>query len=303
MRTNHYNPMKKFRVFYMVFFALVIASLSYEGCSDLATDIGDANPVNGAHPDGWVSLSSSSFHGKFIAENAAWNLDGCKQCHGVDYRGGNTGSSCYTCHTSSQGPEECSLCHGGNGNSFPPKALNGSSSTSYIGVGVHAAHLDSTKWSAKVECNECHMPFSSFDDTLHIGNNSDGIAEVVFGSLARNSIGGNITPDPVWNRNDTKCSNTYCHGTFKNGNVNATANWVQPESVNCGTCHGNPATQNPNPMPNGVYVSPHFSYWTVSGGSTGCYLCHNQVIDSNGVFVDKSKHINGIVNFNEFRRQ
>lgn len=281
------------KLFYSSFFAALSLALVYAGCSDTVSDL-TVNTEPGIHQQGFATPGSSGFHGTYINNNKLWNLEACRQCHGNDYAGGNTGSSCLTCHNTAGGPENCSLCHGGNGKSNPPKALNGQTSISYIGVGVHAAHLDSTKWSAKVECYECHQELTSFNDSAHIGSNPDGIAEVVFGSLARTSIGGGITPDPGWNRTDAKCSNIYCHGTFKNGNLNTVADWVQPSSVYCGTCHGDPATQNPNPKPNGVYISPHFSYWTLND----CYLCHNQVMNTAGDIIDKSKHINGEVNFN-----
>jgi predicted CxxxxCH...CXXCH cytochrome family protein len=293
MKKQNNTPMIRLRIFYIAFFIAIFSALTYVGCSDPVSDL-TTNPLPGVHPDGWTNTTSSAFHGKYIFDNKAWNLKACAQCHGADYLGGTTGSSCYTCHTSEQGPEECTLCHGGAGGINPPKALNGETSTSYIGVGMHYSHLDSTKYSAKVQCVECHVELSSFDDPAHIGDAPDGIADVHFGELARKSIGGGINPDPVWNRDEAKCSNTYCHGNFVNGNPTAAANWTQSSTVYCGTCHGDPTTQNPNPKPNGNYVSPHFSYWTTND----CYLCHNQVMNTAGQIIDKNKHVNGEVNFN-----
>lgn len=284
--------MNGLKIFYISFLLAVVSALTYVGCSEPVSDLANNPAASGVHPDGWSDPSSTSFHGKYIEGNK-WDLNGCKTCHGADYRGGNTGSSCYTCHSDEGGPENCATCHGGNGKGNPPKALNGETSTSYIGVGAHTTHLDTTMWSAKVQCNECHVDFTSFSDTAHIGPNPDGIAEVVFGPLSRTSRAG-VVPNPVWNRNDAKCSNSYCHGTFKIGNRDAQPVWTNNATVNCGSCHGNPATQNPNPRVNGNYVSPHFSYWTVND----CYLCHNQVMDASGQFVDKSKHVNGEINLN-----
>lgn len=280
------------KAIYIVYFIALTAALIYAGCSDTVSDL-TVNPAPEVHQEGFANSTSPGFHGRYIFDNKLWNLKTCQQCHGADYAGGSTGSSCLTCHSTEGGPENCTLCHGGNGKSHPPKALNGETSISYIGVGVHAAHLDTTKWSAKVECVECHAELTSFEDPAHLGDSPDGIADVHFGELARTSRSG-VMPDPLWNRNEASCSNSYCHGTFKSGNQNAIANWVQPSSVYCGTCHGDPATQNPNPKPNGVYLSPHFSYWTVND----CYLCHNQVMNTAGQIIDKEKHVNGVVNFN-----
>ena len=271
----------------------VLTAVNLTGCGELDNNLSNVPDISGPHPEGWTDSNSGEFHGKYILANNEWNLKLCITCHGADYRGGGTGKSCYKCHSTPQGPEECTLCHGGNGKPNPPRALNGQSSTSYIGVGAHSRHLDSTKWSAKLECMDCHLPVNSFDDSNHIGASPNGIADIIFGTLSRTSLGGGITPDPYWNRDETKCSNTYCHGTFKNGNVNASANWVESSSVYCGTCHGDPITGNPNPKPNGVYVAPHSSSFTANQ----CYLCHSAVINSSAMIINKDKHVNGVVNF------
>jgi hypothetical protein len=95
-------------------------------------------PKHQEHGAGWVSPSSNNFHGKIIADNK-WDMSGCKTCHGGDYRGGNTGSACYDCHT--RGPEGCRTCHGGPGHSYPPEGLNGDTSVTSIHVGAHVSPL------------------------------------------------------------------------------------------------------------------------------------------------------------------
>ncbi|MBK8553550.1 MAG: hypothetical protein IPL53_21805, partial [Ignavibacteria bacterium] len=61
------------------------------------------------------------------------------------------------------------------------------------------------------------MPLTGgFNSPNHLGDNPDGVAEVTFGTLANASIGGGITPDPMWN--------------------------TDPNSVKCGSCHGDPVT-------------------------------------------------------------
>jgi predicted CxxxxCH...CXXCH cytochrome family protein len=154
-------------------------------------------------------------------------------------------------------------------------------------------HLYNTKWSAEVSCEECHIDFNGFDDPLHIGPNPDGIAEITFGTLAKDTNGG-LVPDPQWNRSNATCSDSYCHGKFVQGNQSAAAIWTQSSSVVCGSCHGDPNTLNPTPrLSNGQFVPPHFSFMT----QTSCYVCHGTVINSSGVFVDKTKHVNGQVDF------
>lgn len=284
--------MKKMKIFYIIFLTAITFTLGYQGCSKTENDL-VMSPELGIHPAGWTDQNSNNFHGKYIFNNKAWNLNECKTCHGGDYQGGNTGESCYKCHDGSGGPQNCRLCHGGTSeHSYPPKALNGETNINYIGVGVHTYHMDSTKFSAPVECNECHIPLSGgFNSPDHIGDNPDGIAEITFGSLAKTSIGGGITPDPVWNRNNATCSNSYCHGDFVNGNQDALPVWTDQNSVKCGSCHGDPVTGNPNPKPNGVYNKPHYAFFTAQT----CYVCHGTVINPSGIIFDKDLHVNGVI--------
>lgn len=283
--------MKRILILYSVFILAIILLLGYQGCSELDKNA-VLSPSTGIHPAGWATKSDINFHGKYILTNNKWNMNECKTCHGTDYLGGNTGKSCFTCHVSSSGPEDCRTCHGNEDHINPPAALNGDTSTASLGVGVHMTHLYNTRFSATVACQECHLEVGSFTDTNHLGNNPDGIAEITFGTLSRTTIGGGITPNPVWDRSTATCSNLYCHGTFVQGNQNATGNWINP-NVDCGTCHGNQTTGNPTPQQNGVFTSPHFSFMTINS----CYICHGSVINPQGVIIDKSKHVNGVVNY------
>jgi predicted CxxxxCH...CXXCH cytochrome family protein len=293
--------MKKILIPYTIFILMIISLLSYHGCSELYENPVQAPVVEG-HPAGWADTDSPNFHGKYIFDHKQWNLTQCQTCHGVDYKGGSTGSSCLTCHTAQGGPQNCRLCHGtagATGHTYPPKALNGETSASYLGVGAHNIHLssDSTlRYSSRLACSECHLPVTGFAAPNHIGPNPDGIAEITFGTLARNVLPGDTTnPDPSWDRNTATCSNSYCHGNFRSGNRNAAPVFNQPASVTCGSCHGDPVSGNPNPGITTNFASPHFSYWTI----TECYLCHNQVINPQGIIFNKSKHLNGEINLNE----
>src|SRR4030095_9379814 len=283
--------MKKLILFYGLFIALVSSALIYTGCSELDKNAVLAPDID-THPDGWANPSSENFHGTYIINKKAWNLQQCKTCHGSDYTGGTAGSSCLGCHSSSGGPENCRLCHGNSDHSNPPKAIYGDTSVISLGVGVHVTHVNSPRFSASLHCSDCHT-FNGFSDPSHIGNNPDGMAEINFGELAHDTLGGGVTPNPTWNRNTATCSSVYCHGTFKAGNVNAVGVWTNPGSVVCGTCHGNPVTGNPTPQTNGNYIPPHYSFMNINS----CYICHGSVINPQGVMVDKTLHINGEVNY------
>jgi hypothetical protein len=53
------------------------------------------------HPPNWALPSSNLFHGAEVVNNGS---EQCQDCHGVDYLGGWTGTSCYDCHNGPGGP-------------------------------------------------------------------------------------------------------------------------------------------------------------------------------------------------------
>ncbi|MCL5267725.1 MAG: CxxxxCH/CxxCH domain-containing protein [Bacteroidetes bacterium] len=98
------------------------------------------------------------------------------------------------------------------------------------------------------------------------------------GSRFYDSSQPTITPQPMFNQQTLQCSNTYCHGDFKNGNnYSPTWNKVASGQAACGTCHGIP----PNtPIHKGQTLLT-------------CYLCHEPMMGPNGVIQDSSLHVNG----------
>ena len=282
--------MKKLILFYGSFVALLATILVYQGCSELDNSVALAPEIR-SHAVGWSNPASENFHGKYISMNK-WDLSQCKTCHGGDYSGGTSGSSCLGCHSNSNGPENCRTCHGNSDHANPPQALNGDTLTTSLGVGMHMSHRFTT-YGAALSCEDCHRDINGFDDPNHIGPNPDGIAEIVFGTRAYDTLSGPIRPNPNWDRNTATCSSVYCHGTFKEGNVDAVGIWTNAGSVTCGTCHGDPNSGNPTPQVNGVFTAPHYAFMN----ETNCYICHSTVMSPNGSILDKELHINGQVNY------
>jgi len=241
------------------------------------------------HPSDWVDIKSENSHGKFLRK-IGYNFDQCKQCHGKDYTGGVSKSSCYACHSSVGGPEACNTCHGSVANSAPPRDLNNNFSTTARGVGAHQSHVVEGKLTVAFDCIECHIKPVALKSPGHIDTTPG--AEVIFqdSSLARHksagfNIGEFIVPNPIYDSGNLTCSNTYCHGYFRNGNMNNAPKWnvVDGSQAVCGSCHGLP--------PGGTH--PKVS-------ATSCATsCHNDVVElSSGVLKikDKTKHINGKLN-------
>ena len=173
---------------------------------------------------------------------------------------------------------------------WPPQSLSHLWDETQRGVGVHNHHLSpdtAERFSAKVQCFECHAPVNSFNDSSHIDPTMNGKAKITFGALARHSLGG-VVPNPTYDPAANTCSQVYCHGYFIGGNLNFQPVFNNPESVVCGSCHGNPTTGNPNPS-----SYPHTPYF-----DNMCYLCHNKVIDSTMTIIHPERHINGQVDLN-----
>ena len=251
----------------------------------------NCHPAINVHVDGMLIKGSEHFHGKFIAA-ANWKLDQCSQCHGANYAGGITSPTCNTCHSKSGGPEACNTCHGDFAAATsiaPPQALNDSTSATDAGVGAHVKHLSAASIAQNVSCEECHVVPAKFSSAGHIDNSPK--AEIIFGSFSSSGI-----DVPTYNPGDNKCSNTYCHGSFKFSKANSsysfaytadeiTGNNFQPvwnkvddTQAACGTCHGLPPTGH------------------VASELRSCATCHVGVINNKGEIIDKTKHMDGKIN-------
>jgi predicted CxxxxCH...CXXCH cytochrome family protein len=277
------------KTFYKIFLASILllffTIVLFQGCSKESDNLVMTPSTDVAHGDGWLTPTSANFHGKIIGAKHGWNMDNCKFCHGNDYKGGNSQLSCLKCHQNS--PEDCNVCHGNAQHIYPPKSLNGHLLATEQGVGAHDIHLNpdsNLRYSARVSCFECHIQISGFNDTNHIGSNP-GTAKIVFGTLAKTITAGYI-PNPVWDATSQTCSNTYCHGYFKGGNTTALPMFLNPNSVVCGSCHGNPTTGDPKPVTGHQYFPDN------------CNYCHGIVVDSNRTIINKYRHVNGVVDYN-----
>lgn len=285
---------------------LSLTILMFTACSEMNKDLPSSVSVN-IHKAGIKNPSSPDFHGKLIS-STDWTMKECKQCHGANYQGGiitEASGNCLTCHTQPTGPEACNTCHGDFANPTriaPPRALNGSISSSYKGVGAHNEHLFATNSALSVECNECHINPTLFSSPSHIDDTPG--AEIVFGSLSKTVTNEPTTtdydaslplfsPNPAYNYQTNSCSNVYCHGNFKNGNTNFVVSFTAGEDgAKCGTCHGDVNSSNPL----AIALPKISSQGGTHPNATACSNCHPGVVSLVGgkyVITDPSKHING----------
>ncbi|MCI0512571.1 hypothetical protein L0128_05110 [candidate division KSB1 bacterium] len=134
----------------------------------------------------WTAPGDAQNHARSI-QSANWSMADCQGCHGNDYLGGKSKSSCYTCHQ--QGPDACNVCHGSANNPAPPKDLNGRTATTELTVGAHQHHLN-----MGLNCTVCHHLPATFNSPEHIDQTAP--AEVL--------------KDLAWDRTKATCT-TVCH--------------------------------------------------------------------------------------------
>lgn len=222
-----------------------------------------------------LTPTSSTFHGKLVRQQN-WDLSNCKLCHGDNYSGGVSKSSCNTCHTNT--PEDCLTCHGGllNTTGSPPPDINGNTTSASRGVGAHASYFGITKLSNNVKCASCHVVPKNYFDPGHIDSPSP--AEVIFKDLSTTK-----GAQPVWDTSTLRCSLTYCHGNFPGGNKDRVVKWTNfsKDAAACGTCHGLPPED------------PTRSGYTHQQSIRECENCHANVVGPNLKIINKDLHING----------
>ncbi|BDG05812.1 CxxxxCH/CxxCH domain c-type cytochrome [Anaeromyxobacter oryzae] len=239
---------------------------------NLATHINGTIEASSAHPAGW---SAKEQHGYTVNRQG---LSTCKICHGTNLDGvGGTGPSCASCHQSAgitSWQTSCTFCHGNRTSSAanPPVDTQGGTAATNVSVGVHAAHVGTTI-TAPIGCVQCHPDRTGSNvitDAAHI--DGDGVAEVVFGALAKT---GGVTP--VYSRasaTSATCSSTYCHGNFFGGATTAVPSWTSTTQATCTTCHGAPPS---------VGAQGHHSF-------RACSDCH---VSYTSTSVNVSLHMNG----------
>lgn len=210
-------------------------------------------------------------------------------CHGRGIRNWGT----YTTLTT------CEKCHGSAataqaGQGFKDTAGN----TGSVYAGTHVSHLSAThNYSIPITCDKCHTVPSAPSDAGH--NDTAVPAELNFASMAtHNRLVGTVYTSamvPTYSGSPSgQCSNTYCHAGVRETNDNGddlgpqgsgpAPQWGDPAYLGgsgCGKCHGDGIGSSGRPG------YPHENY------SLNCAACHTHVAQSNTSFADKSKHVNG----------
>jgi predicted CxxxxCH...CXXCH cytochrome family protein len=165
----------------------------------------------------------------------------------------------------------CSVCHGSEDNAAPPLSLSGEEDTTVTEVGAHQSHLADGAYRAAMSCDDCHVVPDTMGAAGHL---DEAPAELTWGILA---TAAGAAGD--WDRENTTCNSTYCHGATLSGGSNTAPDWtvVDGTEVGCGSCHGFPP-----PLPH----TP----------SMACSNCHGDTVDASGTIdIAGGMHINGEV--------
>jgi len=289
---------------YFLYLPVLVLGIYLTSCSELEQGIDQRQLTPNIHEEGILNPDSSNFHGKLISNNH-WAMNQCQQCHGGNYAGGLVNVSCLTCHSQPAGPENCATCHGNETSPAPPSDLDGN--TSSPKVGAHRIHLSGGLLGKKVSCTDCHNVPATVDTEGHV--DSEMPAEIPMNGFLTTLVtndpssdtyngGPLVVPQPSYNYSNFTCSNSYCHGNFKNGNNDNKPVWTNPSSAACGTCHGDPTKPTLFEKALPKTVAEGGSHIAVPPPPVGkdCSYCHGGVVDANLKFINVSKHIDGKLN-------
>lgn len=175
-------------------------------------------------------------------------------------------------------PEDCNGCHGDSTGAAPPRALDGATATTAVGVGAHRSHVTDGPLRRALSCDVCHaVPL----EVLSPGHLDTAPAEVLFSGLA--TARGET---PVWDDDPVAltCASVYCHGASLGGGTVPAPVWTQVDGTQagCGSCHGLPP---PAPHP----------------PAADCAVCHPQTViggtDPLEIDLSTGTHIDGEVSF------
>lgn len=262
-------------------FLFLCALLAWVGCSDVKNVPTGPTTTSAlsVHPEGWITPSASNFHGAALSK-ASYDMSGCRTCHGEDYAGGISESSCLKCHPGT--PEDCSTCHG-----QPPAAPHPQIDNCSL---CHGQVVDANK--------------NIINESLHI----NGQVEVRaghpqgFASPSSENFHGVAIKAAGWSMEECQV----CHGEDYRGGVISDVSCLtchQQSPEDCSTCHGD--LSNPAP-PEDVAGNTDTSLRSVGahqthlnggffGGPIACSECHNvpgHYLDAGHVDSDLPAEIN-----------
>lgn len=272
------------------------------------------------HPSDWVNPSNADYHGSYVIVNG-WQ--GCAQCHGDDFRGGTSGTSCYQCH---------------NGPSGHPDGFLDTQSRSFHGVAIAALGWNMTSCQtchgtdyaggdAGLSCLDCHTGTPEACNTCHgsgdqgapppdldgnTGTNFKGVgahAIHLAGDALTNGFSCSechVVPQSLYDTGhvDSELPAEISFGTLATDSSRVTPTWDGNDNCSNVYCHG----------AFDLGAQPYSVSWTIGDTECGachglppaaphvqinaCQFCHGSVVNADQEIIDKTKHINGKTDMN-----
>ena len=133
---------------FIIYAALVlIIAVTCWQCADVK------NPMpSQAHTEDWSNSQSENFHGVKVS---AIGSSSCKSCHSNDFTGGESGISCYTCHSNFPHPAEWMVI---DNDMFHGEYIEDDGGSAQNCTSCHGANYSGG--SSGVSCFGCHKPGS-----------------------------------------------------------------------------------------------------------------------------------------------
>ncbi len=196
---------------------LAVAAL-LSSCSTPNEPTPQQNVEIGIHPQGWLDLQSSNFHGTFLAAKQ-YDVAQCQQCHGNQFDGGLVGVSCRKCHET-----------------FPhPEGWVG------IGEGSHKQYIQSHNYDFQ-SCKACHganydlVKVDNSCRTCHTSDAGPEACNTCHGVFAADGNDLRNAAPPAGLHNETEASSPAV------GAHQAHLNYFESVEATCQECHTVPAT-------------------------------------------------------------
>lgn len=281
---------------------------------------GDANPLR--HANGKIDFVFTG-----LAENTHYSYSSSKITGSGAY-GTCYNSNCHGARRPASGPAAlswgagtarplCDKCHSGSGTAggfYGTAGPNSTTSSTDPFVGAHFRHISSSgsyKYSAKLDCSECHYKPTGPYTPGHIDTPLP--AEINFGDMAFSGVQNgysSIAHTPGYNFGTKQCINIWCHGAGMNSNegtgsyasavsdggtlgVPAPVVWNSPllngTVSDCSKCHSYPPAA---PMSGYTHYDDNNSRPFIANQ---CILCHKHVNAVGNGFTNPSLHVNGRV--------
>lgn len=198
-------------------------------------------------------------------------------------------SSTFTLPT---GTRACSACHGGDStNNGIQRQITSIAHRPHVGGYVSSVY--------NFGCADCHNLTASSntviaDKSKHANFVKNVDMSGTYGGAysASGTVAGSATGN---------CTNVYCHSDGRTGAKTYVSQAWNNTALTCTGCHGNATTAGTAGTQLSGRHDSHVNNASYLGSNFGCVDCHASVVSSDTNIIDRSKHVNTLVNYSGLR--